>query len=104
MRLINLAKAIHFAILILPTIEAWDGWVHSWYRCEERNAHVGGHAKSRHMDGTAVDAGFYRKEDRDAAYDACYEKGLHGLEKEWTDHITGAKVYGFHMQLEEPRS
>ena len=100
----ELGQAIRFSIIVLPIIEEWEGWIHSWYRCHERNDDLpGSHPDSRHLDGTAIDAGFYREEERDIAYDQCYEMGLHGQKKEWIDPITGRLVHGFHMQLEAPR-
>ena len=103
MNFTQLGRAVQFTIIILPIIITWDGWIHSWYRCEERNDDVGGDEFSRHRDATAVDTGFYDVIKRNNAYDECYQCGLHGYKYDWVDRKTGKPVFGFHMQLEAPR-
>ena len=99
------ARVAAFVLRVGPCVDRYDGWVISYGRSRQRNSDIPG-AKdgSKHIDWAAVDAFFYDKEDRDAAYQMCYTQGLHGYKKGDKVPIlceyTGRRIWGFHMQDE----
>ena len=85
-------KLLDFLIDVLVIAIRWGGSVTSWIRSPFHNKKVGGHPKSRHLYGEAVDLVFDTIEGKKNAIEQFQRKGYHVLDEK--DHV--------HVQIKRP--